>query len=98
MSEMTYLPGSPKQPTDEEFRRAACDAMRRPRQTRYVTCCRHGQRALIANVYAMNNWEMDDDGSDLGCDPGHPYCFAWCDRNGPVDPRATRSPERKGEG
>lgn len=61
------------------IRHEACDEMSLPRQTRYVTCCVHGQRARVEDVYQLNNWEHES-GGGIRCESSHPYCFAWCSR------------------
>ena len=60
---------------ERAFRHEACRAMKRRLQTRFVTCCVHGIREEIAEVYGSNNWEWED--YQLRCDPTHPGCFNY---------------------
>ena len=65
---------------ERERRRAACAALGVHPNTRWVTCGFHGRRGRVEDVYEMNNTVIDE-GDGLRCDPTHPGCFDWWERD-----------------
>lgn len=66
--------------TDTErraFRLQACADMGLPRTRQYAVCPVHGGRGRVEDIYALNNWCIED-GTGLRCEPSHPFCFDWC--------------------